>query len=91
MFIHFYKLLTKYCTSVPSPPQNLNLVGPDRTAGTFSVTVRWERPDPPNGRIINYNVSSIAYASIIIANFNCYRYPIMVLIYKMKCFIILLL
>ena len=51
---------------MPSAPQNLNLMSPINTDGILSITVTWRRPDPPNGRIINYTVSNITNISIII-------------------------
>ena len=45
----------KYIVVVPAAPRNLNYT--DLTA--TGVILTWRRPDPPNGLIIQYNVSHI--------------------------------
>ena len=45
----------KYVIVVPTAPRNLNYTDLTATA----VTLTWRRPDPPNGLIIQYNVSDI--------------------------------
>ena len=44
-----------YVIVVPTAPRNLNYTDLTATA----VTLTWRRPDPPNGLIIQYNVSYI--------------------------------
>ena len=44
---------------VPTAPKDLHFVDFTITGVTFSVTLTWRRPDPPNGIITQYNVSDI--------------------------------
>ena len=45
---------------VPPVPRNLSYRGlTDIDDVTFNITLTWSRPDPPNGLIIQYNVSDI--------------------------------
>ena len=48
-----------YIYIVPTTPQNLKIMDFTNTGVIFSVTLTWTRPDPPNGLIIQYNVSDI--------------------------------
>ena len=50
---------------VPTTPRNLKIMDFTNTGVTFSVTLTWGRPDPPNGLIIQYNVSDIIYKEIL--------------------------
>ena len=42
---------------MPTAPRDLNYMDLDDGGATFNVTLTWSRPDPPNGIIIQYNVS----------------------------------
>ena len=44
---------------MPTAPKDLHFVDFTITDVTFSVTLTWRRPDPPNGFITQYNVSDI--------------------------------
>ena len=44
---------------VPTAPRDFNYMNPASTGVMLSVTLTWRRPDPPNGIIIQYNVSHI--------------------------------
>ena len=46
---------------VPTAPRKLMLTLSDITGNTFSITLTWNRPDPPNGLITQYNVSDTIY------------------------------
>ena len=43
--------------AVPTAPCDFKYINPANTGGLFSVTLTWNRPDPPNGLITQYNVS----------------------------------
>ena len=58
---------TVYCVIVvPTAPRNLNYTNLTATG----VTLTWKRPDPPNGLIVLYYVSDIAY----MANYFSFPY-----------------
>ena len=64
------------CIIVPSAPRDLDYV--DLTV--TGVTLTWRRPDPPNGLIIEYNVSDTIDSDLTvddIANAYCCRYLIL--------------
>ena len=44
--------------TAPTAPHNLQYANPN-TGITSSVVLFWNRPDPPNGFITQYNVSDI--------------------------------
>ena len=52
---------------VPTAPQNFNFINFTNSGATLSVTLAWRRPDPPNGLIIQYNVSddNISFALLL--------------------------
>ena len=66
------KAVSKICTDalmyqhviilVPTAPRNLMLTLSDISGNTFSITLTWSRPDPPNGLITQYNVSDTTYS-----------------------------
>ena len=63
---------------MPTAPQDLDHTEPVISSGMFNITLTWSRPDPPNGIIIQYNVSDNANCN----NFDivyCYRYLILIL------------
>ena len=43
---------------MPTAPHDLDHMEPVISSGMFNVTLTWSRPDPPNGIIILYIVSS---------------------------------
>ena len=43
----------------PTAPKDLRFVDLTINGVTYSVTLTWRRPDPPNGIITQYNVSDI--------------------------------
>ena len=45
--------------TVPTAPRDFKYMNPYSTGVMLSVTLTWRRPDPPNGIIIQYNVSHI--------------------------------
>ena len=44
---------------MPTAPRDLNYAIHTNASATVSVTLTWNRPDPPNGIITQYNVSDI--------------------------------
>ena len=81
---------------MPTAPQNLNYMNLINTGVMFNVTLTWNRPDPPNGIITQYNVSDIL---LIVNNFNdnCHRYLMLlqthkgaILIFRMQASLIVL-
>ena len=55
MFVHQYHLIV-----VPTVPRDFTHMDPASSGAKFNVTLTWSRPDPPNGLIIQYNVSNTA-------------------------------
>ena len=43
----------------PTAPRDFNYMNPTITGVALSVTLTWRRPDPTNGVITQYNVSSM--------------------------------
>ena len=53
---------------VPTFPRNLRYMLPDIAGNTFNITLTWSRPDPPNGVIVQYNVSDTILIVIVLDN-----------------------
>ena len=77
---------------MPTPPRDLEYSDPATFGNMFNITLTWNRPDPPNGLIIQYNVSDATY-SYYLDYVYCHRYLILVqpqvLLYRIQLLIMM--